>query len=82
MNKDNKILIFPGKNIEDSFDDMDLDSMSKEALTDLFNALKMRFDDLQNEEPNDPDSPECLKWLGVISDIEDMMDEVSEILEE
>ena len=82
MINDNSILPFPGKNIEDTFDEIDLNSMSREALSELLKILNQRFDALQNEELDDPDSPECLKWLGVISDIEDMMDEVSDLLEE
>lgn len=82
MKKDHKILSFPGKNIEDAFDEIDLDSISEEELAELFNMLKKRFDDLQNEEPEDPESPECMKWLNLISDIEDMMDEISDMIEE
>lgn len=82
MSKDNKIHSFPGKNIEETFDELDLETMSKAELSDLFSALNKRFNELQNEEPDDPESPECLKWLGLISDIEDMMDEVNELIEE
>ncbi len=82
MSIDNKnIISFPGKQIEDTFDDYDLSSMTPDQLSELYEKLSDRFDALQDEEPDDPESPECLKWLGKISDIEDMMDEVSEWIE-
>ncbi|MBR3928086.1 MAG: hypothetical protein IKJ65_03685 [Clostridia bacterium] len=81
MSKESKIVSFPGTAIEDTFDEIDLDSLSNEELIDLKNRLSERFDALQAEEPDDPESPECLKWLNKISDIEDMMDEISEIIE-
>ena len=82
MSKEKNILPFPGKNIEDTFDTIDLDSLSEEELIDLKNQLSDRFNALQDEEPDDPESPECLKWLNKISDIEDMMDEINELIEE
>lgn len=82
MNKDNKIVRFPGKEIEDTFDEINLESLTDAELTELKNQLSQRFDALQGEEPDDPDSPECLKWLNKISDIEDMMDEISDLLGE
>lgn len=82
MKKDKNVLPFPGKHIEDTFDEIDLNSLSREELIDLKNALAERFDALQGEEPDDPESPECLQWLNIISDIEDMMDEVNDLIED
>ncbi len=82
MIKDKNIFPFPGKFIEDTFDEIDLDSLSKDDLIDLKNRLSERFNALQDEEPDDPESPECLKWLNKISDIEDMMDEVNDLIGE
>lgn len=79
--KDTSVLPFSGKPVEEIFDTIDLDSLTRDALVSLLKALSDRFDLLQNEEPDDPESPECLKWLNKISDIEDMMDEVSELIE-
>lgn len=82
MNKDTVRLPVPSNEIEDTFDEIDLLSLSKDKLIHLKKKLSERFEALQTEEPDDPESPECLKWLSKISDIEDMMDEISELIEE
>lgn len=82
MKKESRITPFPSETIEDTFDEIDLASLSSSELIALKNRLSERFDALQAEEPDDPDSPECLKWLNKISDIEDMMDEISELIDE
>lgn len=82
MKQENRVLQFPAKAIEETFDEIDLSALSKEELLSLKNRLSDRFNALQDEEPDDPESPECLKWLNKISDIEDMMDELSDLLEE
>lgn len=84
MVKENgKILPFPGtnKNSEIDLSKIDPESMHEHELIALKAELTKTYNELQEIEFDDPESPECFKWLSRISEIEDILDEIDDILE-
>ena len=82
MAKDNgKILPFPGSEDEIDIGSIDLDALDTNQLIALKDKLTLKYDELQEVEFDDPESPECFKWLTRISEIEDILDEIDEMLE-
>ena len=76
-----KILPFPGSESEIDIGSIDLDALDTNQLIALKDKLTLKYDELQEVEFDDPESPECFKWLTRISEIEDILDEIDEMLE-
>ena len=76
------VIPFPGKDQKPDLKNIDLDDMSEEELSVLKDELTKLYDELQEIEFDDPESPECFRWLTQISEIEDILDEIDELIED
>jgi len=64
----------------DSFDlsPDELDRLTDEQLSSLKQQAEAFYALLQSQEPDDPESPECMKWLESLSLLEDLLEEIDE----
>ena len=78
-----KIVFLPGAKLDlETALALDVDAYSEEELAALLPLLEDLYDELNAEEPEDPESKEYYEWAALMEEIDDLMDEIQDLLDE
>ena len=78
-----KIVFFPGTTLDvETALSLDVDAYSQEELEALLPMIEDLYEEIEEEEPDDPESEEYYLWAALLEEMDDLMDEIQDRLDE
>ena len=78
-----KIVFLPGAKMDlQTALSLDTEAYSPEELEKLLPMLETLYDELEQEEPDDPESEEYYEWAACLEELDDLMDEIQDLMDE
>lgn len=77
-----KIVAFPGSVSMEELLETDVSTLTKEELLALIPQVEALYSEIEEEEPDDPESEEYYVWAALLEAMDDLLDEIQEYLDE